>query len=135
MSSTHWWIRKACPPPPTPILFTPANEVWGKVIFFHLFAILFTGGVCLSACWDTTLPRDHARPPQDQAPSLDQAPRHRVCWEIRSTCGRYASYWNAILLVFFQFLRENGRCSFQSSLSVMLVVSGAQVYLHVKICT
>ena len=22
----------------------PANEVWGKVIFLHLFAILFTGG-------------------------------------------------------------------------------------------
>ena len=24
-----------------------------KVIFLHLFVILFTGGVCLSACWDT----------------------------------------------------------------------------------
>ena len=22
----------------------PANEVWGKVIFLHLFVILFTGG-------------------------------------------------------------------------------------------
>ena len=22
----------------------PANEVWGKVLFLHLFAILFTGG-------------------------------------------------------------------------------------------
>ena len=35
-----------------------ANEVWGKVIFLHLFVILFTGGgFCLSACWDTTHPQ------------------------------------------------------------------------------
>ena len=27
--------------------FTPANEVWGKVIFLHLFVILFTGGGCV----------------------------------------------------------------------------------------
>ena len=27
----------------------PANEVWGKVIFLHLFVILFTGGV--RGCW------------------------------------------------------------------------------------
>ena len=26
-------------------LLPPANEVWGKVIFLHLFVILFTGGV------------------------------------------------------------------------------------------
>ena len=25
-------------------LLPPANEVWGKVIFLHLFVILFTGG-------------------------------------------------------------------------------------------
>ena len=75
------------------------------------------GGVCLSACWDT-MPPDQA-PPLDQIPlgpaPLDQAPpRSRppgpgtpwdhtplrsACWEIRSTSGRYASYWNAILLI------------------------------------
>ena len=27
----------------------PANEVWGKVIFLHLFVILFTGGACMVA--------------------------------------------------------------------------------------
>ena len=27
----------------------PANEVWGKVIFLHLFVILFTGGACVVA--------------------------------------------------------------------------------------
>ena len=31
--------------------------------------------------------------PQDQVPP----PRGTACWEIRSTSGRYASYWNAIL--------------------------------------
>ena len=30
---------------------------WGKVIFSQASVILFTGGgVCLSACWDTTPP-------------------------------------------------------------------------------
>ena len=42
-------------------LLPPANEVWGKVIFLHLSVILFTVGVCLSACWDTTPPgAEHA---------------------------------------------------------------------------
>ena len=35
-----WSIRKFLP---------PANEVWGKVIFLHLFVILFTGGACMVA--------------------------------------------------------------------------------------
>ena len=40
------------------ILLLPTNEVWGKVIFLHLFVVLFTGGGLLtrgSACsrrWD-----------------------------------------------------------------------------------
>ena len=50
-------------------------------ISLHLSVILFTGGVCLSACWDITPPpRDHAHhpgpctPPRDHAPSSwDQA--------------------------------------------------------------
>ena len=75
-------------------------------------------GVCLSACWDTTPQTRHSPRPGTTSP--DQAPpprpgtpptRHippgagippgvdpprRACWEIRSTCGHYAS-WNAIL--------------------------------------
>ena len=38
-------------------------------------------------------------PPQEQTPPGTDTPRHRACWEIRSTRGRYASYWNAILLL------------------------------------
>ena len=28
----------------------PANEVWGKIMFLHLCAILFSGCVCIPAC-------------------------------------------------------------------------------------
>ena len=92
---------------------------WGKVIFSQASVILLTGGgVCLSACWDTT-PLPEQTPPEQIPPRADipwnQAPPppgpgrhppgsryppppHRSRWEIRSTCGWYASYWNAILL-------------------------------------
>ena len=71
---------------------------WGKVMFSQACVILFTGGgggswgegVCLSACWDTI-------PPEQTPP--EQTPPHRACWEIRSTHGRYASYWNAIYVL------------------------------------
>ena len=65
------------------------------------------GGVCLSACWDTTPPGSRHPPPeqvpQEQAPPKQAVPLgadphpSSVCWEVRSTSGRYASYWNAIL--------------------------------------
>ena len=32
-------------------LLPPANEVWGKVIFLHLFVILFTGGCLVPGWW------------------------------------------------------------------------------------
>ena len=35
--------------------------------------------------------------PQDQIPPDQPPPLCSACWEIRSTSGRYASYWNAIL--------------------------------------
>ena len=41
-----------------------------------------------------------SRPPPEQTPRADTPPPPppgRACWEIRSTRGRYASYWNAIL--------------------------------------
>ena len=36
---------------------------WGKVIFSQASVILFTGGVCLSACWDTATPLRRRHPP------------------------------------------------------------------------
>ena len=65
---------------------------WGKVMFLHMSVILFTGGVCPIACWDT--------PPREQtAPLGPGTPQRSACWEIRATSGQYASYWNAFLLV------------------------------------
>ena len=40
----------------------------------------------------------HTHPPRPGTPPL---PRTRACWEIQSTRGRYASYWNAILFHIF----------------------------------
>ena len=83
-------------------------------------------GVCLSACWDTTprtrhpLPLEPDTPPNRHTPR-DQTPRSRHPLEhappetrppqsrhtppeadssIRSTSGRYASYWIAFLYYF-----------------------------------
>ena len=72
---------------------------FAKVMFLHLsVSHSVHGGVCLSACWDTPLGAD--------------PPLRSACWEIRSTSGRYASYWNAILFSWnfvYQFqAAENG---------------------------
>ena len=79
-------------------------------MFLHLFVILSTAGVCLSACWDTKplweahpLPRNthppeahplEAHPPEAHTPPPREAytPLGDGC-----RCGRYASYWNAFL--------------------------------------
>ena len=51
---------------------------------------------CLSACWDN--PRSRHHPPWPGSPlGSGTPPLHSTCWEIWSTSGRYASYWNAIL--------------------------------------
>ena len=90
-------------------VFTARKRSLGKCNILHLFVILFAGGVCLSACWET-LPEEAppgGDPPKEAPPGGDPQrkhppevppPRHRACWEIQSTCWRYASYWNAILL-------------------------------------
>ena len=43
------------------------------------------------------LPQEQT-PPKQTPPWSRHPPPCRACWEIRSTRGRYASYWNAILL-------------------------------------
>ena len=70
-------------------------------------------GVCLSACWDTTPPeqtppgaeppgadtppREQTPPPGPDPPSVSRHPPREADSSIRSTSGRYASYWNAFL--------------------------------------
>ena len=111
----------------------PANEVWGKVIFLHLFVILFTGGY-LTPPWEQTppgtrytpleqtpprtryTPPDQVHPPRTRytpprtryTPQEQTPPWCRACWEIRSICGWYASYWNAILY-YYQPQRSCGQ--------------------------
>ena len=48
---------------------------------------------------DQVPPGADTPPPTNRyTPGTRYTPQHRACWEIRSTRGRYASYWNAILL-------------------------------------
>ena len=56
------------------LFLPPANEVWGKVMFSYLSVILFTGGVCPTACWDTHPQR---QAPPRQTPSLGRHPLGR----------------------------------------------------------
>ena len=70
-----------------------------QVMFLHVSVILFTGGVCPSACWDT--PRPGADTPRQTPPGQTHTLGTPLCsayWEIRSTSGRYASHWNEFLL-------------------------------------
>ena len=57
---------------------------------------------------DTSLARrpPQGDPPARQTPLERQNPLRSACWEIRSTSGRYVSYWNAILVLSFAFQKE-----------------------------
>ena len=118
-------------------IFTVRNEV-AKVMFLHLSVILSTGGgVCLSACWDTTPGTRHPpqtrhppgpgtppRPgtPSDQAPTPDQAhppeqtpldqapPQTSPPGAEGYCCERYASYWNAFLFALCTLLLVQDYC-------------------------
>ena len=53
-------------------IVTGRNEVVAKVIFLHLFVILFTeGGFGLNACWDTTPPPGADTPLEQTPPGAD----------------------------------------------------------------
>ena len=64
----------------------------------------------LSQCmlgYDTPLEQTPPRagtPRSRHPPGRRHPPLRSACWEIRSTSERYASYWNAILFVFFNLL-------------------------------
>ena len=116
---TYWGLCKVG----SESFITGRNEVVAKVIFLHLFVILFTGGgFCLNACWDPPQSRPPSpwtrHPPQEQTPQtrhprsrhppradtpLDQAPPWEADSSIRSMTGQYASYWNAFLFIVHLF--------------------------------
>ena len=68
-------------------IFTARKRSLGQGnIFTPVCHSVHTGGICLSA----------------GAGAGADTPLRSACWEIRSTSGQYASYWNAILFkVFF----------------------------------
>ena len=86
----------------------PANEVWGKVIFLHLFVILFrggvpgSGGVCSRGVGGVPGPGGSA--PRGSAWSGGGAGRGGAWWRFPPPldgycCGWHACYWNAFLLL------------------------------------
>ena len=109
------------------VFLPPAKEVWGKVIFLHLSVILFTGGSASVYGGIPISPREQTPPradtlrsrhslelgadtPWSRHPPRAGTPRSQeqtptplcsACWKIRSTSGRYASYWNANLFVIY----------------------------------
>ena len=92
------------------LCFYQPQRSWAKVMLLQASVILSTGGVCLSACWDTTPPSPGGdTPPWEQTPREDTPHQSRpppggdTPWEaesgiIRSMSSRYTSYWNAFLL-------------------------------------
>ena len=76
---------------------------WAKVIFSQAPVCPQGGGVCLSACWDIPplhqTPRPSPQVPDPPGPPPQTIPPREADSSIRSTSGRYASYWNAFLFV------------------------------------
>ena len=66
----------------------PANEVCEGYVYTCLS--VHRGGL---PQWHDGIPPGKADPPNKEIPP----PMHSACWEIRSTSGRYAFSWNAIL--------------------------------------
>ena len=58
--------------------------------------------------WEQTPPGSRHSPPRADTP-----PQCRACWEIRSTGGRYESYWNAILFITCKQKNSSGAMQFQ----------------------
>ena len=100
----------------TVTIITGRKEVVAKVMFLHVSVILFTGGGLQAGRTpptgrnppgrenppDQTDPRDQGEPPPraGRTPPDQADPPREADSRIRSTSGRYTSYWNAFLLVF-----------------------------------
>ena len=70
---------------------------WAKVMFLQASVILSTGG------WGG-LPQymlGYPPPPPKSSPPLSRPPPREADSDIRSTSGRYESYWNAFLFMIF----------------------------------
>ena len=83
-----------------PFIYRPQRSCGQGNVFTGVCLSTGGEGVCLSACWDAIPPRDQGDPPppdhSDTPPDQADPPREADS-SIRSTSGRYASYWNAFL--------------------------------------
>ena len=85
------------------IVFYRPQRSWGKVMFLRVCDSVHRWGGGSSPLLAGIHPaRDQRQTPPGADTSLTrdqmQAPPRGACWEIRTTSGRYTSYWNAILL-------------------------------------
>ena len=79
---------------------------------------------------DQVHPSDQVHPPdQVQTPGPGTPFRTRACWEIRSTRGRYASYWNATCLG-INVLKLKNLESFNSRVSDISVLCWSQSHSY-----
>ena len=112
---------------------TGHNEFVAKVMFLLVSVILLTGGVCLSACWDTTTPKQ--TPPEqtlpwEQTPPFprEQTPLPQEADSgIRSMSGRYASYWNAFLFLLCFYLCSKNVLRRRSLRNVFDILSNSKI--------
>ena len=85
-----------------PITFYRPQTKFGARWYFQkrVSRILSTGGGgVLPQCMLGYHTPIGSRHPLGPDPPKTRHPPSKACWEIRSTSGRYASYWNAILFV------------------------------------
>ena len=89
------------------LCFTPKHSMlhfWGgSIVCFTWVSASVHAGIHTSS-WEQTLPLKQTppleqTPPQSGHPMGADTPWNSACWEIQTTSGRYASYWNAILFL------------------------------------
>ena len=88
IDETHHYLQRSTSLPPT-------HEVWGKVMFLHVSAILSKGGSTFPQCHRVGRPPRKTDPPRRQTPSDRRPPRRHPpppSEGRRSFCGRYASF-------------------------------------------
>ena len=94
-------------------MFLPAAMKLGQGNIFTSVC-LFTGGFCLSACWDahpldqTALGPDPTGTRPTPPPSGTRPPPPEADSSIRSTSSQYTSHWNAFLLHMSVILSTGG---------------------------
>ena len=81
-----------------------ATKLWQGYVFTPLSVILFTGGVCLSACWDIHPPPGADPPPSRHSPRAVHAGRYGQQAGGTHPTGMHTCWHNAFELISQQYL-------------------------------